>query len=106
MNAEQQVRAAFDDFEDAQKQFSEFGAYDTEPSWEFHNLIRNAVTTGKGVLPRSARGWQMFDEMEGIGNAIKGMNKAAKKARDLTLKHWGNIKVREFVKGECWRVDF
>lgn len=105
MNAVKEVEQAFKEFSEAQKNFSKFGAGDTEPDWQFQNIIRNAVTKGKGALPRSVRGWELYD-MEGAGKAVKGLNKAAKKARDLTLKHWGNIEVRKLVEGECWRVGF
>jgi hypothetical protein len=106
MKALTEVKQAFKEFNEAQSNFSNFGAYDTEPDWQFQNIIRNAVTKGKGVLPRSVRGWELYYDMEGAGKAVKGLNKAAKKARDLVLKHWGNIEVRKFVMDECWRVDF
>ena len=105
MNAVKEVQQAFEEFEKVQNKFKHFGARDTEPGWVFHDLIRNAVNTGKGELPRSTSGWQLYSE-KGTGAAVKELTKAAKKARDLTLKHWGNIDVRNIVQGARWRVDF
>jgi hypothetical protein len=94
---------AVKEFEAVQEEYSEFGAWDTEPRTEFALYIAGIVesaTWGPGAerpLPRTINDWSLFDRellgKPGAGKAARALTKAARKAgqearRDIATASW------------------
>lgn len=59
------LKTKIEEFHRVMESRSRFGAYDTEPRWQFKNSIRKALK-GKQSVPKDARGWELFTDMPGV----------------------------------------
>lgn len=96
--------AAVKEFEAVQREYSRFGAWDTEPRAAFGLYIDSIVDTAiwggaERPLPKTIRDWQIFGsevhgkEYVGAGKAARALTKAARKAgeearRDMESARW------------------
>ena len=105
MSVLDQVRDAMAIFRKVQGEFAEFGAADTEPSAEFHVIIRSALY-GEAFQPLTILGWQLFESKPGrrSGPARIALNRAARAAHRLVYKYRANRTVQDHLIDECWRV--
>ena len=89
-----------------QSKLSKFGAGDTEPDWHYQNAIRNAFH-GKKFESLNADGWELFSVVKGSGKAASRMNAATRKITNLILgaKVSELDAIRDWARGELWRVD-
>lgn len=73
-------REALDNFVAVQKEFREFGAYDTEPRCVFQDLIYTALSRGAAdiAIPDTVRGWQLYSTMRGSAKAARALGVAAR----------------------------
>lgn len=72
--------AARKQFQDAQREYMDFGAWDTEPTAEFSILIEKVLTGEDYKVPTTIRGWQLYSTMKGSGKAAQALTSAARKA--------------------------
>lgn len=92
--------------------YAEFGARDTEPDGVYQQalvdqLVRVANGDGKGpVVPRSARGWQLYTSMNGCGKAAKEIGQATTRVcramrAAIADGHWRDVCL--WAQDVCWR---
>ena len=100
------VSDAIKNFEETQKKYREYGAYDSEPDSIFQRLI-DAAVKGKGpAIPRDAAGWELYTstmDCTEAANALHDHALAVVRAiescpiRDLET-------LRAHVHKYCWRL--
>lgn len=92
---------ATQDFEDVQKRYQHYGAYDTEPDLEFQWIVRQLREGKEPIIPQTAVDWQLFSDMEGNDLVAQALTEAAErvvqaaKADQLGLVRW--------AKANLWR---
>ena len=59
----EELKTKIEEFHEIMSEYSNFGATDTEPRWQFKNSIRKALI-GERSVPSSARGWELYTNME------------------------------------------
>lgn len=67
-------------FEAVQKQYREFGAWDTEPCSVFYSLLESVYRGQEPAIPDTPTGWQLFSDMPGAVRAAKALARAARVA--------------------------
>ena len=67
-------------FEQAQKAYMNFGAWDTEPRGVFADLIEDTYRGKEVTVPTTVSGWQLYGEMRGNGLAAAALTRAARRA--------------------------
>ena len=72
-------------FEAVQEKFREQGAWDSEPSWVFKDMMRKAIKNGGEFVPECKRGWQLYSGGKGATAAAQ-LNTAAKRVHNLIQK--------------------
>jgi len=102
------IKKKFEDFEKAQYELREFGASDSEPDWVFQDIIRQIIKGDKAEIPASANDWQIFSNMKGSNRAAKILSSKTealvKAIQNVTVAELQEV--REYLKGQCHRVDF
>lgn len=71
---------AYEAFREVQSKYASFGAYDTEPRSVFYRLIADIHDGKEPEVPTTARGWQLYSDMPGVGVAARALAAAARKA--------------------------
>ena len=82
---EQEVKPVLENFKQVQDKWVSVGASDTEPDMAFQEYIYHVAHKdgGRSIddLPTQAE-WYVFDEVEGVEDAVKELNAAAKKVAE------------------------
>ena len=85
--------------------FAKFGASDTEPDAVFQRCLRDKVNGIDVKVPRSARDWQLYSSMQGVGLAAFHLTKVLVRCLDslgqVTVSEQKEL--REFLDGYLWR---
>lgn len=85
--------------------FAKFGASDTEPDSVFQRCLRNKVNGVDVKVPRSARDWQLYYSMQGVGLAASHLTKALVRCLDsfeqITVSEQNEL--REWLDEYLWR---
>lgn len=97
------VKKAVSEVEATQKEYSSFGAWDSEPDWHVHYAMAQALE-GETVIPSTAREWELFTASMNCGKAGRAMSKATIKLVKAIQRWAGDKEVRNYVKDHCWRV--
>lgn len=103
-------RQALDAFERTQSKYSEFGAWDTEPSSIFAELMEKKFDqmynreSGDITVPSTADGWQLYSVMKGVGRAATSLSSAASRA--LAAADSDRTGFVKWVKDQGWRTDW
>lgn len=72
------VRSAVVTFRKVQRQYSKCGACDTEPSYVYEVIVREALRGGTDfVIPRKNTEWQLYSSMEESEKAAESLHLAA-----------------------------
>ena len=72
------VRSAVAAFREVQRQYSRCGACDTEPSYVYDIIVREALRGGADfVIPRTSTEWQLYSSMEESEKAAESLHLAA-----------------------------
>ena len=89
-----------------QERNASFGAEDTEPDGEFQYAVSQYVKGNYEVLPKTAREWQLYSSMQGVGLVAFRMRKRLALIRDMFLVLPGGElnQVKEYVRSNFWRV--
>lgn len=66
-------------FQAVQEEYSDFGAWDTEPRCVFYELIESVHKGIDPAIPATVNGWQLYD-IPGAKKAAKALAKAARAA--------------------------
>jgi hypothetical protein len=69
---------AVENFRRLQAKYAAFGASDTEPRAEFYQLVRARYDGQEVSVPDTARGWQLFSDMDGSDVAARELCAAAR----------------------------
>jgi len=105
-----EIKKKVKEFQNLQSKWSSRGAYDTEPDWQFQNVIRKAIH-GEKKIPQTPNAWELFsyndEENRKSLPAAKEMTKKAEEVADfiLALPLGESKEVIEYLKDYCWRVD-
>jgi|APSaa5957512493_1039668.scaffolds.fasta_scaffold224115_2 hypothetical protein len=87
------------------RKFAKFGASDTEPDAVFQWCLRDKVNGVDVRIPQSARDWQLYSSMQGVGLAASHLTKALVRCLDslgqVTVSEQKEL--REFLNGYLWR---
>ena len=105
-----EIKKKVEEFQSLQSKWSGRGAYDTEPDWQFQNVIRKAIQ-GEKKIPQTPNGWELYsynDEENML--STPAANELAEKAGEvadfiLALPLGESKEVIEYLKDYCWRVD-
>ena len=102
------VKQAIDNFEQVQKEYSSFGAWDTEPDGVWHSHLVGALQ-GKMPSRMSAAKWDLFTCSMNCTEAAKKLtaaSKAACKTLKLAIANQNNpSKIVAYIKDYCWRCE-
>lgn len=95
-------------FETRQEKYADLGATDTEPDWQFQNVLRTTILGGVAKMPETARDWELYSREAGAGRAARSLTAAAKKVvehiRSVPLR---NIEpVTTYLRDYCWRAPW
>jgi hypothetical protein len=94
-------------FEDTQKKYRDYGAFDTEPDWVFQKLLIDTVEGKQPNVPRSGQGWELYASSMDCETAAEELSNAAmyviKLIENAPIKHYDAIKRR--VNDYCWRMQ-
>ena len=97
-DSNQQINDAVRACHEAQEIHSEFGAWDSEPSWHFRHLMR-AAARGQPFKALTISGWELYDAENlgrpGSGNAKNHLNRTAREACRLVRKYRNLASVQE-----------
>ena len=86
----------------------EFGATDTEPDGVLHQILHSVLDHKEFVVPRGARGWQLYD-MPGSSGSARTLAQAVisfiRMYRSLsgTGLQWANV--RNDIQQYAWRIS-
>jgi len=100
----EEVKNAVENFEKVQYEYRNYGAFDTEPSSEWHYSIYQTLKNNKVTAPRSGDNWQLFTASMKCGEATRVLNKVSRESLKIILKYKKDIEVRKFLNDYCWRV--
>ena len=101
-----QIKKAHNAFVTAQQSLKKYGAQDSEPSWVYHDGLRNALFGEPLTIP-STNAFQLYQSVPGFHGANMELFRKANKVVNLIpntpLKESGTV--RAWVKDTAWRVD-
>lgn len=91
------VKQAFKEMYALMERYAEFGASDTEPRAVFAEIMF-AHRDGEAVeVPETARGWQLFTDMEGVGWVASMLHDKAIEVRERANEdHRGFIEAMRY----------
>ena len=85
--------------------FAKFGASDTEPDTVFQWCLKDKADGADVKIPQTARDWQLFTGMQGVGLVASHLTKALVRCLDslgkVTVTEYKEL--REFLNGYLWR---
>jgi hypothetical protein len=105
MTGLEKVKVAVEVMENTMREYSEYGANDTEPHTALQLSMGWALLYDKIAVPTKARQWELFTHSMKCGAAGRALSKAARVLCKLVAKHRTVPEVREYVTNYCWRVD-
>ena len=105
-----------------QNSFASFGASDTEPDSVYHSLLADAVNGADVEVPRTAREWELFSEMEHVEQVAGAMASHTQHVVNLIQEYMNarkpivimqidneqsdkeRAKLVDYLRGYCWRA--
>ena len=102
----EKIKAKIKEFENVQRQYREFGAYDTEPDSVFQGILDDAIKGKAPHVPRTATTWELYTSSMDCSAASVAFHDAALAVvtaieaapiRDLEV-------IKEYLRGVCWRI--
>ena len=92
--------------------FAKFGASDTEPDSVYHSLLADAVNGAEVNVPRTAREWELFCNMEHVEQVARAMASHAEHVVNLIQHHMQDIilldedrkQLVDYLRDYCWRA--
>tara|TARA_B100000586_G_C19775629_1_gene287849 strand:- start:15 stop:437 length:423 start_codon:yes stop_codon:yes gene_type:complete len=94
--------------------FASFGASDTEPDSVYHSLLADAVNGADVEVPRTAREWELFSNMEHVEQVAAAMASHTEYVVNLIQEYlvaneqWNNFekvsKLKDYLRDYCWRA--
>ena len=102
--------------------FAKFGASDTEPDSVYHSLLADAVNGAEVNVPRTAREWELFCNMEHVEQVARAMASHAEHVVNLIQEYMNARKpivimqidneqsdieraqLVDYLRGYCWRA--
>jgi hypothetical protein len=101
MSKQMSFDQAAQDFKDVQKKYQHYGAYDTEPDWEFQWIVRQLREGKDPIIPQNAADWQLFSDMEGNELVAQALAEAAERVVQAGKSdHLGLVR---WAKANLWR---
>lgn len=97
----EEVQEAIKQFEKTQRDYSKFGAYDTEPSAEWQYAIIRSILGNSILIPEN---WDLYDTSMDCKEATEAINKSAKESLKVILKHSKDKVILEYLNTYCWRI--
>ena len=92
-------------WQDLSWKLREYGASDTEPDTVFQWCLRKASQGEDFKMPKTARDWQLFTGMKGVGLAATNLTKALQRCLDslgrVTMAEQKEL--RQYLDGYLWR---
>lgn len=105
LSAVEQFKKNVKSWQDLSWKLHKFGASDTEPNTVFQWCLHKASEGEDFKMPKTARDWQLYTGMKGVGLAAANLTKSLK----LCLDSLGKVtmaekkELREFLDGYLWR---
>ena len=105
-----------------QNSFASFGASDTEPDSVYHSLLADAVNGAEVDVPRTAREWELFSEMQHVEQVASAMASHTQHVVNLIQEYMNarkpivimqidneqsdneRAKLVDYLRGYCWRA--
>ena len=91
-----------------QNSFASFGASDTEPDSVYHSLLADAVNGADVEVPRTAREWELFHNMEHVEQVAAAMGSHTEYVVNLIQEYLASgeqvSKLQDYLRGYCWRA--
>jgi|GEM_PF-2516218 hypothetical protein len=91
-----------------QNSFASFGASDTEPDSVYHSLLADAVNDAEVNVPRTAREWELFTNMEHVEQVAAAMASHTEYVVNLIQEYLTSgeqvSKLQDYLRGYCWRA--
>jgi hypothetical protein len=100
------IKAKIKEFENVQRKYRAFGAFDTEPDGVFQGILDDAINGKAPHVPRTATTWDLYTNSMDCSEASVALHDAALAAvkaveaapiRDLEV-------IKEYLRGVCWRI--
>lgn len=110
MSKVDEIKKKTKEFEALQIKWGKTGAGDTEPDWQFQNVIRKAIHGVKRV-PTTPDAWELYSYNEELFDAAlpaaKELSEKSEEVADfiLNLRLVDSKEVIDYLKDYCWRVD-
>lgn len=83
----------------------DYGASDTEPDAVFQHCLRRASQREPFKMPKTARDWQLYTGMKGVGLAATHLTRSLQKCLDtmneVPVAEYKEL--REYLDGFLWR---
>ena len=91
-----------------QNSFASFGASDTEPDSVYQSLLADAVNDAEVNVPRTAREWELFTNMEHVEQVAAAMASHTEYVVNLIQEYLASgeqvSKLQDYLRGYCWRA--
>jgi len=91
-----------------QNSFASFGASDTEPDSVYHSLLADVVNDAEVNVPRTAREWELFTNMEHVEQVAAAMASHTEYVVNLIQEYLTSgeqvSKLQDYLRGYCWRA--
>ena len=91
-----------------QNSFASFGASDTEPDSVYHSLLADVVNDAEVNVPRTAREWELFTNMEHVEQVAAVMASHTEYVVNLIQEYLTSgeqvSKLQDYLRGYCWRA--
>jgi hypothetical protein len=91
-----------------QNSFASFGASDTEPDSVYQSLLADAVNDAEVNVPRTAREWQLFTNMEHVEQVAAAMASHTEYVVNLIQEYLATgeqvSRLQDYLRGYCWRA--
>ena len=99
------VKAAVKNFEAVQAKYREYGAQDTEPDSIFQKILWKTLNDDDAAIPVTGDGWELYASTMDCAEAADALHLACLGVIQaiFACKMSESRKVREYLKGVCWR---
>lgn len=98
------LKRAIKEFEQAQLQYVDFGASDTEPDAVFQWVLVKHYRGEDYRLPADATDWELYSGMKGVNKAAKDLTKKLKNCIETIDKIKNRKEVKTVLEDTLWRV--
>lgn len=98
------LKRAIKEFEQAQRQYVDFGASDTEPDAVFQWVLIKHYRGEDYRLPADAADWELYSDMKGNNKAAKDLTKKLENCIKTIDQIKNKKEVRTVLEDTLWRV--